>query len=138
MTPTATASETSKLYIGGAWTEPASDETIDVINPATEQVMGQVPAGTAADVDAAVAAASGALESWSALEPADRAGICTAIGARLQDRAEEIAALVSQELGSPITEAVMIQAGLPAISFTSMEHLYEHLPWEQTLSLIHI
>ena len=133
MTRTATTSETSKHYIGGAWTEPASDEMIDVINPTTEKVMGQVPAGTAADVDAAVAAANGALESWSALEPADRAGICTAIGARLQDRAEEIAALVSQELGSPITEAVMIQAGLPAISFTSMEHLYEHLPWEQTL-----
>ncbi|MBK5110509.1 MAG: aldehyde dehydrogenase family protein [Thermoleophilia bacterium] len=133
MTTAATDSKTSSLYIDGAWTDPDSVETIDVINAATEEVMGQVPAGTAADVDAAVGAANAALGPWSALAPADRAEMCTAIGSRLQDRAEEIAGLVSQELGSPITEAMLIQAGLPAITFTSMEHLYEHLPWEQTL-----
>ena len=133
MTTVTTGSNTASLYIGGEWTAPDSDETIEVTNAATEQVMGSVPAGTEADVDAAVGAANAARGVWSAFEPSQRAEICTAIGARLQDRAEEIAGLISQELGSPITEAMMIQAALPAITFTSMEHLYEHLPWEQTL-----
>jgi len=133
MNPSATLQKTSQLYIGGHWTDPASSETIDVINATTEEVMGQIPAGTAADVDAAVAAANAALGPWRDIAPSDRAQICAAIAARLQDRAEEIAALISQELGSPAMEATMIQAGLPAISFASMEHLVEHLPWEQTI-----
>ncbi|MBK5233124.1 MAG: aldehyde dehydrogenase family protein [Thermoleophilia bacterium] len=129
----ATIEKTSQHYIGGAWTDPSSDETIEVINATTEEVMGSVPAGTAADVDAAVGAAKAAAGPWRELTPNDRAAICTGIGTRLQDRAEEIAGLISQELGSPLQQSLMIQAGLPAITFMSMEHLVEHLPWEQTL-----
>lgn len=133
MNPALTAARTGQHYIGGEWIDASSDESIDVINATTEEVMGSVPAGTAADVDRAVLAANSALEDWSSLAPADRAGLCTAIGARLQDRSEEIASLISQELGAPITQAVMIQAGLPAITFMSMEHLVEEMPWEQTI-----
>lgn len=128
-----TMEKTSHHFIGGAWADPASDETIEVINATTEEVMGSVPAGTAADVDAAVAAANAAAGPWRELSPFDRAAICTGIGARLQDRAEEIAGLISQELGSPLQQALMIQAGLPAITFMSMEHLVEHLPWEEKI-----
>lgn len=132
MTTTTTAGS-SQLYIGGAWTDPVSNETIEVINATTEAPMGQIPAGTAADVDAAVAAANQASEAWRELTPNDRAAICTGIGAGLQDRAEEIAVLISQELGAPLEQAMMIQAGLPAITFMSMEHLVEHIPWQQTI-----
>jgi len=133
MNPGATAQRTAQHFINGAWVDASSEESIDVINATTEEVMGSVPSGTADDVDAAVLAANTALESWSALTPSDRAGLCTAIGARLQDRSEEIAVLISQELGAPITQSVMIQAGLPAITFMSMEHLVEEMPWEQTI-----
>ena len=133
MNPAAQTETTSKLYIGGGWREPTSSETIDVIGAFSEQVIGSVPAGTAADVDAAVAAANSAGPAWREIPPADRAGFCTLIAMRLQDRAEEIAGTISQELGSPITEAMLIQAGLPAITFSSMEHLVEEMPWEQTI-----
>lgn len=123
----------SQFYIGGAWTDPSTGETIDVINATTESVMGSIPAGTPADVDAAVAAANQASEGWRSLTPSDRAEICTAIGVGLQDRAEKIAGLISQELGSPLEQALLIQAGLPAITFMSMEHMVEHIPWEQTI-----
>lgn len=129
----ATLSKTSQLYIGGSWTEPSTDGMIDVINASTEEVMGQIPSGGAADVDAAVEAAREALGPWRDLSPNDRAGLCTLVGMRLQDRSEEIAALISQELGAPITQSLMIQAGLPAITFNSMEHLVEEMPWEQTV-----
>ena len=54
-----------QLYIGGEWVEPAGDGTIEVVNPATEEVIGRVPEGTAEDVDRAVAAARTAFETWS-------------------------------------------------------------------------
>lgn len=127
------AAKTGSHFIGGEWVEPTSSETIGVINPSTEQVMGSVPAGTSDDVDAAVQAARSALPDWRSLPVHDRAGFCTLIGHGLQDRAEEIAGLISQELGTPVTEGMLIQASLPAMDFTSMEHLIEEMPWEQTI-----
>jgi len=64
-----------KLFIGGQWVAPSAKETIEVHNAGTGQVMGSVPAGTEKDIDAAVAAALGALESWSATPPAQRAEV---------------------------------------------------------------
>ena len=52
------------FYIGGQWVDPAQPKTIDVINPATEEVCGRVSAGSAADVDRAVAAAKQAFKTW--------------------------------------------------------------------------
>ena len=127
------AAKTGSHFIGGEWRDPISTDTIEVINSVTEEVMGAVPAGSAEDVDAAVEAARAALPGWKALTVQDRAGFCTLIGHGLQDRAEEIAGLVSQELGTPVTEGMLIQASLPAIDFTSMEFLVEELPWEQTI-----
>ncbi|MYV66197.1 aldehyde dehydrogenase family protein, partial [Streptomyces sp. SID2131] len=53
------------MYIGGEWRPASSTETIAVVNPADEQVIGHVPAGTAEDVDAAVRAARAALPAWA-------------------------------------------------------------------------
>ena len=133
MTATPTLITRDHLFIGGAWTDPSGDGTIEVVNASTEEVMGRIPEGTAADVDRAVEAARAAFETWSQTPLADRVALCTAIAARLQDRQEEIAALVSQELGSPIKVSMMVQAGLPIMDFGSMEHLVEHIPWESQI-----
>ncbi|HEX3592585.1 MAG TPA: aldehyde dehydrogenase family protein [Pseudonocardiaceae bacterium] len=98
--------------IAGEWNDSAS-ERIDVVNPATEEVIVSVPAGTAADVDAAVDAAGAALPAWSATPAGQRAKIVRAISEGLAARNEEIAATVSAEMGSPITFARHVQAGLP-------------------------
>jgi aldehyde dehydrogenase (NAD+) len=120
-------------YIGGQWLEPSGTGTIEVINPATEEVVGRVPEGTPEDVDRAVAAAREAFESWSATPLEDRVDLCTRISLRLQQRQEEISSLISQEMGSPITFATMVQTALPIMDFGSMAHLVEHIPWEQQL-----
>lgn len=125
--------KTDKVFIGGEWKDSTSTDTIEVINSFTEEVMGQVPAGTPVDVDFAVEAARAALPAWRALTPQERAGFCTLIGHGLQDRAEEIVGLISEELGTPVTEGMLIQASLPAIDFTSMEFLVEEMPWEQQI-----
>ena len=92
-------------FIGGEWAEPSTDERIDVVNPFTEEVMGSIPAGTAEDVDRAVAAAREAFEGWSQTSPYERAGYLAGIAAGLAARAEELAALISSELGMPIKPA---------------------------------
>ena len=133
MTATPTLIEHAQLYIGGEWVDPSSDATIDVVNASTEEVMGRIPEGSAADVDRAVEAARGAFEAWSQTPLEQRVELCSAISLRLQERQEEIAALISQELGSPITVSMMVQAGLPIMDFGSMAHLVEHIPWEQQI-----
>ena len=120
-----------KLYIGGKWVEPAGDATIDVINPTTEEVIGRVPEGTAEDGDRAVRAARAAFDSWSQVSPYERAQICAAIGAKLNEKGDEIAALITSEMGMPIGLSRMIQAGLPALTFSSMPELVEQIEWEE-------
>jgi acyl-CoA reductase-like NAD-dependent aldehyde dehydrogenase len=120
-----------KLYIGGEWVEPASDATIEVVNPATEEVLGHVPEGTAQDVDRAVAAARTAFETWSVTPIEQRAEVLAGIGAKLAERSDELAALIATELGMPLPLAKMIQAGLPTMTFSSVPQLIEQVRWEE-------
>ena len=120
-----------KLYIGGAWVAPADPEsTIDVINPATEEVIGQVPQGTAEDVDRAVSAARAAFAGWSETPLAERAEWLERIGYAFAERQTEIAWLITQEVGMPIRQSVAIQAGLPTMTFTAMPQLLSAVQWE--------
>jgi aldehyde dehydrogenase (NAD+) len=77
-------------WIGGEAAAGGTD-TIDVVNPATGEVIAAVPAGTAADVDRAVAAATAAFPGWAGTDPAERAAIVQRISQGLQARVGEIA-----------------------------------------------
>ena len=102
MTSTQTLIDRDRLFIGGDWVEPATSETIEVVNATTEEVMARVPAGSEADVDRAVAAARAAFDGWAATPLADRVALCTAVSLRLQERQGELAELIAREMGSPI------------------------------------
>ncbi|MFM9553101.1 aldehyde dehydrogenase (NAD+) [Streptomyces sp. cf124] len=101
------------MYIGGTWRPAAGTDTIEVVNPADEQVIGRVPAGTAEDVDAAVRAARAALPGWAATPPAERGAIIGALRDVLAARREEIAETVTAELGSPLPFSQKVHADLP-------------------------
>ncbi len=122
-----------KVFIGGEWVEPAGGEAIEVINAATEEVMGTIPACSEADADAAVSAARGAFDSWSQTSREERANHLSAIAAGLGERSEEIATTIAQELGMPLKLSRLIQAGLPALHFGSMPKLMEEIAWEEEL-----
>ncbi len=122
-----------RFYIGGEWVQPEGRDTLEVVNSTTEEVMGSVPAGTPADVDRAAAAARAAFESWSQTSPEERAELLGAIAMGLEERAEEIAALVARELGMPLPLSMMIQAGLPRMSFASMPEIMAETVWEEML-----
>ncbi|QER86061.1 aldehyde dehydrogenase family protein [Streptomyces tendae] len=101
------------MYIDGAWRPAAGPDVIEVVNPADEQVIATVPAGTVEDVDAAVRAARAALPGWAATPPAERAARLTALRDQLQARRDEIAATVTAELGAPEKLSQTVHAGVP-------------------------
>jgi aldehyde dehydrogenase (NAD+) len=122
-----------KVFIGGEWVEPSGADPIEVVNATTEEVMGTIPGCTPVDADRAVEAAREAFESWSQTPREERAGYLAAIAARLGERAEEIAATISQELGMPLKLSQMIQVGLPTAQFGAMPKLIEEIEWEEEI-----
>ncbi len=113
--------------------EPSGPETIEVVDSTTEQVIGRIPEGTSEDVDRAVEAARRGFEEWREVPVSSRVEACTAISAALAERGDEIAALVSAEVGMPLKLARTIQAGLPAMDFGSMAQVVDEVAWEEQI-----
>ena len=120
-----------KFFINGQWASPSARETIEVHNAGTGEVMGKVPAGTEKDIEAAVAAARAALESWSATPAAKRAEYLQKISDGLKARAAELASTIAQEVGMPIKLAGRIQAGLPIANFANYSKLLNDYEFEK-------
>jgi acyl-CoA reductase-like NAD-dependent aldehyde dehydrogenase len=122
-----------KLYINGQWVNPAGTGKIDVTNSTTEEVMGQIPEGTAEDVNAAVAAAKAAFEGWSTTSVEERKRYLQLIADKLTAMKNEIAALVAAEVGMPLAMATAVQAGMPAMVMGSYAQLLGEFPFEETI-----
>jgi aldehyde dehydrogenase (NAD+) len=101
-----------KFFIDGAWVDPVTPATIDVINPATEKAFTQVSAGSAQDVDLAVAAARRAFTSYSQWSVQQRLELLEKIRAIYKDYFDDIAQAISDEMGAPIDLARGSQAKL--------------------------
>ena len=125
--------EFSRLYIGGEWVSPSSDECIDIVNASTEEVMGRVPAGGAADVDRAVAAARAAFAGWSATPLDERLGALGRIAEGIMARNDELARSVVGEVGTPSMIAPMLQTGLAAVVFGDNATLAPEIEMEATV-----
>jgi betaine-aldehyde dehydrogenase len=122
-----------KLYINGQWARPAGPGMIDVINSTTEEVLGRIPEGTAEDVNAAVAAARAAFETWSTTSVEERRRYLQLIADKLNLMKGEIAALVAAEVGMPLPLATAVQAGMPATVMGSYAQLLSEFPFEETI-----
>ncbi len=122
-----------KLYINGAWVPSTGTGTIEVINSATEEVMGTVPEGTPEDVDRAARAASDAFPDWSTTSVDERSKTLARVQEALAARTEQIATLISQEVGMPFTLSNMIQVGLPIMSFATMSQIVHEFPFEEQI-----
>ncbi|MCC0022542.1 MAG: NAD-dependent succinate-semialdehyde dehydrogenase [Nitratireductor sp.] len=94
-----------KLYIGGTWRKTA--ETIPVLNPATEEVIGQLPVAQRQDLDDALEAAESGFRIWRATSPRDRAELILRAARLMRERADEIAYAITLEHGKPLPQARM-------------------------------
>jgi aldehyde dehydrogenase (NAD+) len=101
-----------KFYIDGHWVDPVTPKQIDVINPATEDVCGHISAGSAADVDKAVAAARKAFETFSKTSREERIELLQRILAEYQKRFGDVAKAITEEMGAPASLAQRAQAAI--------------------------
>ncbi|MEC9000142.1 MAG: aldehyde dehydrogenase family protein [Actinomycetota bacterium] len=123
-----------QIYVGGAWVPSAGDGSIEVHDPSTGAVIGSVPEGTPADVDAAVAAAQAAFDGWAATPLEDRLALIEGLAAGLGERMEELGTLMSQEMGMPLPMAKMIQVGMPAATTGGVPGTARDFAFEETIS----
>ena len=123
-----------QIYIDGQWVASDGDGSIDVINPSNEEVIGSVPAGTAVDVDAAVAAARAAFEGWAATPLEDRLALIEGLAGQLGARMGEIGTLISDEMGMPRGMSTMIQAGMPTATTGGVPATARDFAFEETIN----
>ena len=116
--------ECMQFYINGEWVDPVDPKSLDVINPATEEVIGKIAMGNSQDVDKAVAAAKEAFESFSQTTKEERLALMGKILEVYQSRYDEIAETISSEMGAPLWLSKAAQAATGAGHFgTFMEVL---------------
>ena len=101
-----------KFYIDGKWVDPVEPRTLNVINPATEEVSGKIAAGSSADVDKAVKAARKAFATWSQTTRDERLKVLQRIAEEYQKRSADLAAAITEEMGAPASLANGFQVGL--------------------------
>ncbi|MBA1377688.1 CoA-acylating methylmalonate-semialdehyde dehydrogenase [Pseudomonas sp. HB05] len=105
LTPSDTALQTVRLLIDGEWVESQSNEWHDIVNPATQQVLAKVPFATASEVDAAIAAAQRAFQTWKLTPIGARMRIMLKLQALIREHSKRIAAVLSAEQGKTIADA---------------------------------
>jgi 1-pyrroline dehydrogenase len=94
-----------KNFVGGEWVEAVEGGTMEVLNPATGEVIAEVPRGTQADVDRAVESAKKALPEWLETTPGERQDVLLKLAAVIEDNAEELAEIESRNVGKPLSYA---------------------------------
>ena len=125
--------EHQRLFIGGEWVEPAGSGTIDVISPHSEELVGRVPEGTAADIDRAVTAARDAFDNgeWPRLSPEERIAAVQKFSEVYAAHIPDMAAVVTEEMGSPITFSNLAQSPAPWMMLNTFLQVAAEYPWEE-------
>jgi aldehyde dehydrogenase (NAD+) len=120
-----------KFYIGGQWVAPAGSGAIDVHSPTDGALLARIPQGTAADAEAAIAAARKAFDAWAATPPARRAELLKKIQEGLKARTDEIARTISLEMGMPYKLSQRIQVGSPTATFGMYSRMLGDFAFEE-------
>lgn len=112
----------TKLFIGGTWRAGRTGETIAVLNPATEEEIGNVASATAADLDEALEAVQAGFQEWSNQSAYNRAVILRKAARLLEERADRIAEILTIEQGKPLQQAKLeVLAGAEFIEWCAEE-----------------
>ena len=119
------------FYINGEWVKPVKPATLEVINPATEEPFATISMGTAADVNKAVAAASAAFASYSKTTVSERVELLSNILAEYQKRYDEIAEVISMEMGAPSWLSKAAQAATGQAHFSTALAILKKYAWEE-------
>jgi aldehyde dehydrogenase (NAD+) len=117
--------EYRQFYIDGAWVDPETPRDLPVINPATEERIGTISLGSAADVDRAVTAARRAFATYSTTTIPERMDLIARVIAAYERRQDDIAQAISDEMGAPLAFARRSQSGLGIGHLTTIRKVLE-------------
>jgi aldehyde dehydrogenase (NAD+) len=120
-----------KFLIDGKWVDPVTPKYLDVINPATEEPFAQIALGSAADVDLAVKAARGAFDAYSSTSIQERIEFFSKALEIFKHRQPEIAAVVTREMGSPITFSMEAQTATCVAHFEAIIEILSKYEFEE-------
>jgi acyl-CoA reductase-like NAD-dependent aldehyde dehydrogenase len=123
--------ERREMYINGKWVKTEGNKKIKVVNPSTEEIIGSVPVGNQADVDYAIESAKKAFDNWSKSGINDRIEILNLLSASLKERGEEIAQIITAEVGTPIGYSRTAMVGTPRVVARSYAKILETFQWEE-------
>ncbi len=121
-----------KFYIDGAWVEPTDPQPFDVINPANEQVIGQIMMGNETDVNNAVAAAKKAFETFSQTSVQERLDLLDTIIGVYQKRIGEVAETITAEMGAPAWLSSAAQAAMGIAHLSTAREILANFEWQKT------
>ena len=127
-----TSLDRDALLIGTTWQAPATDSVIEVISPHSEEVVARVPEGSTADIDAAVAAAREAFDHgpWPRMSPDERIEVVQKLSGLYAAKLDEMATVISTEMGSPISFSTLAQAPAPWMQIEAFLGIAREFPWE--------
>jgi len=120
------------FFINGQWIRETDRETLEVVNPATEQAFARIAMGQARDVDVAAKAARAAFPAWSQSTREQRLAVLDKIIGGIKARSEELAQAISQEMGAPISFARTAQVGTGIGHFATARAILENYQFEET------
>ena len=120
-----------EMYINGKWVKAKGTERIEVINPSTEEIIGTIPVGNQEDIDYAIKSAKDAFTDWSKSRIEDRIDILNSLSESLKERSEEIAQIITSEVGTPIGYSRTAMVGTPRVVARSYAKILETFEWEE-------
>ena len=122
-----------KLFIGGRWAAPSTDERLEVFSPATEERVGSVPVAGPQDIDAAVAAARRAFDDgpWPRTSPSEHAQVLAKAAKLIEERSADLAASLSAEMGQPPASVQMMQVTPSLATINYYAGLADSFPWTE-------
>ena len=120
-----------QIFVNGSWVDPLKTGDIEVVNPATEEVILAAPRGGPEDVDKAASAAASAFPEWSATSVEDRASVLTAMARLIERRAREITDLIVREVGHPVSSATVAQTAGAAEELDLMAAALAEISWSE-------
>ncbi|HUC05209.1 MAG TPA: aldehyde dehydrogenase [Acidimicrobiales bacterium] len=122
-----------RLFIGGDWVAPEGTDTIGIVSPVSEEVIARVPDGTEADIDKAVAAARTAFDRgpWPRMTPAERGEIVAKAAAQITAEMNDMAEIITREMGAPISFSTMGQVLAPTMIFNYYAELAQTYAFDE-------
>jgi len=120
-----------EIYINGKWVKAEGTEKIKVVNPSTEEIIGYIPAGNKEDIDHAIKSAKEAFITWSKSGIEERMEILNSLSSLFKERGEELAQIITSEVGTPIGYSRTAMVGTPRVVARSYAKILETYDWEE-------